>query len=171
MKVEIGTEPRNSFSGNICFEFSVPCLALMQRNTLDSNTPHAGGNNSHRVIIPPHCNENPIYVFQEKELHGLSPNFYIPVSVNDLFNPRLGRSTYFPIVEQANRSLKDTWKWKLGRSRAIPFLRYCVFAVMQKNHFPFPVLKSCNRGKANPPLLVLNYQHILPSSLLLQPEA
>jgi hypothetical protein len=25
MKVETGTEPRNSFSGNICFEFSVLC--------------------------------------------------------------------------------------------------------------------------------------------------
>ncbi len=28
-----------------------------------------------------HCNENPIYVFPEKELGGLSPNFHIHVSV------------------------------------------------------------------------------------------
>jgi hypothetical protein len=27
----------------------------------------------------PHCNENPIYVFPEKELRGLSPNFNIRV--------------------------------------------------------------------------------------------
>jgi hypothetical protein len=30
-----------------------------------------------------HCNENPIYVFPEKELRGLSPHFYIHVSVSD----------------------------------------------------------------------------------------
>ncbi len=32
----------------------------------------------------PHCTENPIYVFPEKELCGLSSNFYIHVSVRDL---------------------------------------------------------------------------------------
>jgi len=36
------------------------------------------------------CNENPIYVFPEKELCGLSPNFHIHVSVNDLYIPRIG---------------------------------------------------------------------------------
>ncbi len=35
-----------------------------------------------------HCNENPIYVFPEKELRGLSPNFHIHVSVSDLHIPR-----------------------------------------------------------------------------------
>ncbi len=34
----------------------------------------------------PHCNKNPIYVFPEKELRGLSPNFHINVSVSDLFS-------------------------------------------------------------------------------------
>jgi hypothetical protein len=37
-----------------------------------------------------HCNENPIYVFPEKELRGLNPNFQIQVSVNDLCIPRIG---------------------------------------------------------------------------------
>jgi hypothetical protein len=37
-----------------------------------------------------HCNENPIYVFPEKELRGLSPNFNIHVSVSDLYLPRIG---------------------------------------------------------------------------------
>ncbi len=32
-----------------------------------------------------HCNEKPIYVFPEKELRGLSPNFHIHVSVNELW--------------------------------------------------------------------------------------
>ena len=40
----------------------------------------------------PYCNENPIYVFPEKELCGLSPNFHIHVPVSD-------RSTYFSAAE------------------------------------------------------------------------
>jgi len=37
-----------------------------------------------------HCNENPIYVFPEKELRGLSPNFHIHVSVSDVYILRIG---------------------------------------------------------------------------------
>ncbi len=33
--------------------------------------------------VSTHCNENPICVFPEKELHGLSPNFNIRVSVSN----------------------------------------------------------------------------------------
>ncbi len=36
-----------------------------------------------------HFNENSIYVFPEKELRGLSPNFHIHVSVSDLYIPRI----------------------------------------------------------------------------------
>jgi hypothetical protein len=36
------------------------------------------------------CKENPIYVFLFWELRGLSPNFHIHVSVNDLYIPRIG---------------------------------------------------------------------------------
>jgi hypothetical protein len=32
-----------------------------------------------------HCNENPIYLFPEMELHGPFPNSYILVSVSDLY--------------------------------------------------------------------------------------
>ncbi len=32
-----------------------------------------------------HCNENPNYVFPERELRGLSPDFHIHVSVSDLY--------------------------------------------------------------------------------------
>jgi hypothetical protein len=39
--------------------------------------------------ILPHCNENPIYVFLEKELRGPSPNFHIHVSLSDLYIPRI----------------------------------------------------------------------------------
>ncbi len=37
----------------------------------------------------PHYTENPVYVFPEKELRGLSPNSYIHVFVSDLYIPRI----------------------------------------------------------------------------------
>jgi hypothetical protein len=37
-----------------------------------------------------HCNEKPNYVFPEKVLSDLSPNFHIHVSVSDLHMPRIG---------------------------------------------------------------------------------
>ncbi len=46
-----------------------------------------------------HCNENPIYVFPEKELRGLSPNFLIYVSVSDLNIPKISPH----IFQQQNR--------------------------------------------------------------------
>jgi hypothetical protein len=61
-----------------------------------------------------HFNENPIYVFQEKELRGLSYNFHIHVSVSDLYTvcpewvhifscSRIGR----PILGINNKSFKE----------------------------------------------------------------
>ncbi len=37
-----------------------------------------------------HCKENHIYVFLFWELRGLSPDFHIPVSVSNLYIPRIG---------------------------------------------------------------------------------
>ncbi len=37
-----------------------------------------------------HCNENPIYVFPEKELRSLYPDFHIHVSVSNLYIPVIG---------------------------------------------------------------------------------
>ncbi len=37
-----------------------------------------------------HCDENPIYLFPEKELRSFSPSFHIHVSVSDLYIPRTG---------------------------------------------------------------------------------
>jgi hypothetical protein len=42
--------------------------------------------------------KNPNYVFPEKELRGLSPNFHFHVSVSDLYISR-DRSTYLPATE------------------------------------------------------------------------
>ncbi len=49
--------------------------------------------------IRPHCKEDPIYVFSEIELCGLSPNFYNHVSVSDLYILTIGP----PIFLQQNR--------------------------------------------------------------------
>jgi hypothetical protein len=45
-----------------------------------------------------HCNENPIYVFPEKELSGLSSNFHMDVSVA-IYISSQDRSKYFPAAE------------------------------------------------------------------------
>ncbi len=46
-----------------------------------------------------HCIEISIYVFLEKELRGLSPNFQIHVSSSDQYTPMIGP----PIFLQQNR--------------------------------------------------------------------
>jgi hypothetical protein len=48
--------------------------------------------------LPLHCKENSIYVFLFWELRGLSPNFYIRVSVSDFIYSQ-DWSTYFPAGE------------------------------------------------------------------------
>jgi hypothetical protein len=50
-----------------------------------------------RAVV--HCKEISIYVFPEKELRGLSPNFHIHVSVSNLYITPLG----LPIFLQQNR--------------------------------------------------------------------
>ncbi len=92
-----------------------------------------------------HCNENPFYVFPEKEFRSLRPNFHIHVSVCDEYIYSQDRSTFScrrigrPIVGiyQLLRYECGNWDW----GRAIPFLgifvsnfRYCVFAVYSFGH-------------------------------------
>jgi hypothetical protein len=60
-----------------------------------------------------HSNESPIYVFPEKELRSLSPNFHIDVSLSNLYIPRLGPHISCsrigrPILE-IYKSLTDIW--------------------------------------------------------------
>jgi hypothetical protein len=87
-----------------------------------------------------HCKEISTYVFPEKELRGLSPNFHIHVSASDLYFPSFGppifhqqnRQTDQGNLSVAHRNMNMNWDC----SRAVPFLgifvsnfRYCVFAV------------------------------------------
>ncbi len=57
-------------------------------------------------------------IFLFWELRGLSPNFYIHVSVSDLYIPRIGphisSSRNGSSIVGIYNSLTDTWMWKLG---------------------------------------------------------
>jgi hypothetical protein len=55
------------------------CLRLVSNNVIAAYT-----------FLTLHCKEDPIYVFPEMKLRGLVPNFYIRVSVSNLYIPRVG---------------------------------------------------------------------------------
>ncbi len=62
--------------------------------------------------------ENLKQIFTEKEYRGLSPNFHIHASVNELYIPTMGLPFLLeeicgPILG-IYKSLTDTWMWKLG---------------------------------------------------------
>ncbi len=56
-----------------------------------------------------HCKENTNYVILFWELHGLSPNFHIHMSVSDLYIPRIGPHTVFP-CRKIDRPLLEIYK-------------------------------------------------------------
>jgi hypothetical protein len=49
-----------------------------------------------------HCKENAIYAFLFWELGGLSPNFHIHVSLNDLYIPRISPNISLQQNRQTN---------------------------------------------------------------------
>ncbi len=73
-----------------------------------------------------HCKEISIYVFPEKELRGLSPNFHILVSVSDLYFPTTGPAIFlqqnraYRSRECINRSQKKECR-NGNCGRAVPF--------------------------------------------------
>ncbi len=72
------------------------------------------------------CNEIWIYVFPEKELRGLRPNFNIHVSVSDLCIPKFGR-----LVVGEYKIAHRNMNVGIGTVAAqfLSNLRYCAFAV------------------------------------------
>ncbi len=68
--------------------------------------------------LPMHCKGNSVYIFLFWELRGLSPNFYIHVSVSDLnirmIGPHISSSRNGSSIVGIYNSLTDTWMWKLG---------------------------------------------------------
>jgi hypothetical protein len=83
------------------------------------------------------CNKNPIYVFPEKELRGLSPNFHIHVSVSDLCIPKIGPHIFLQRNRQtdcgkkiARRNMNvDIGTEFLFLEYLLRIFQYCVFAV------------------------------------------
>jgi hypothetical protein len=98
-------------------------------------SPLACSLNGRSLPFIPHCNENPIFVFPEKELRSLSPNFHIHVSVSNLYIPRISSHIFLQQnrqTHQGNIQYKSLTDW----GRSYPFLGifvakfwYCVFAV------------------------------------------
>ncbi len=110
------------------------------------------------IILSLHCNENPIYVFPEKELSGLSHNFHIHVSVCELYNPRSVRIG--PATEKTDRSWEyinrsqtnacRNWDWGgtipfLGNGIFVLNFRYCVFAALSTKWTSFYIQWSVNQ--------------------------
>jgi hypothetical protein len=94
-----------------------------------------------QYMVYPHCSENPINVFPEKELRGLSPSFHIHVSVSDLYIPRIGPHIFLQKNRQTDGgkyiNLSQTnecgmWDWGCNILFLWIFVlhfRFCVLAV------------------------------------------
>ena len=82
-----------------------------------------------------HCNENAIYVFLFWELHLLSPNFHIHVSVSDLYISRIGPHIWLQQNRQTNPgNVLVFMSVGIGRENIIIlFWKYCKEAA----HFHF----------------------------------
>jgi hypothetical protein len=83
-------------------------------------------------VLQMHCTENSKKIFPEMKLCGLVPKFYLHVSVNYLYIPMIGLQTQYskigrPIV-WIYKSLKDTWKQKLGTAAEFHFWE-CLFQI------------------------------------------
>jgi hypothetical protein len=100
------------------------------------------------------CTENSKQIFLEMKLRGLVPNFYIHVSVSDLYIPTIGPQTQYstlggPIMEIKNRSqIHECRNWERGRTTT--FLRIFVsnfrYSVTQTNRS----LGSCSEAPWTP---------------------
>ncbi len=53
----------------------------------------------------PHCKEISIYVFPERELRGISPNFHISWSVSDLYIPTFGPAIFLEQNRQTSQRI------------------------------------------------------------------
>ncbi len=91
-RIEMGASIERSFT---ILMFDVPSSFSLRKDQPGVSDPFL-------IYVPEaylHCKENPIYVFPEKKLRCISPNFHIHVSVSDLYIPMIGP----PIFTAANR--------------------------------------------------------------------
>jgi hypothetical protein len=75
-----------------------------------------------------HCKEDPVYVFPEMKMRGLSPNLHTRVSVNDLYIPKIGP----PVLLQQNKrpvlGIHECRNWERGH--AVSFLGIRIFGTV-----------------------------------------
>jgi hypothetical protein len=62
----------------------------------------------------PHTATKIPFIFPEKELCGLSPNFHSCVCERLIHIPRIRHIFFFRLIMGIYKSLPDTWMWKLG---------------------------------------------------------
>jgi hypothetical protein len=79
-----------------------------------------------------HCNKNPIYVFAEKILRGLSTNYRIHVSVSDLYIQRIGPHIF--LQQNIGRATKNVETGLRSRNSfsgniCFEFLVFCLCSV------------------------------------------
>jgi hypothetical protein len=98
-----------------------------------------------------HCKEIWIYIFPEKELRGLSPNFHIHVYVSDLYIPTFGP----PIFPQK--------KGRLIRGIAAQFLSWeYLFRIFAIVSLQCGIMKSLSEFQLRISILRLVFSRCLP---------
>jgi hypothetical protein len=121
MNVEVGLWPRNSFSGNICFEFSVLCVCSGGQKvkcelTVEPALQMKSRSESNINVCSHLCIPRNITLFPKQNYNVLSPSSYTHLSVRDLYISGIG----LPILLQGNmrtdprntyKSLTVTWMW------------------------------------------------------------
>jgi hypothetical protein len=96
-----------------------------------------------------HCKENPIYVFLFWELHSLSPNFHIHVSVSDLCVPRIG-----PHISLQQNRQNDPGKIKIShRYMSVGTGRQNIIILFWKYQFHF-----CEYINGNQTFILYSYR-------------
>ncbi len=87
------------------------------------------------MVSIPHCNENLIYAFPEKELRNLSPTFNIHVSVDDILyiyriGPHISLHQTYMQAHPGNKYVDRSQTQEYGIF--VSNFRYCVFAVLHE---------------------------------------
>ncbi len=113
-----------SFVLKLTFKFCVNCLYYSSKVISGSsygimeilfrvwpcptqNLPYSAGSESGSRTM--HCNENPFYVFPEKELGSLSPNIQIHVSVSDLYVLRIDPHIFLLNINRSQTHECGNW--------------------------------------------------------------
>ncbi len=128
---------------------------------------------SQSTLAPPHCNENPIYVFLFWDLRCLSPNFPIHVFLSDLYIRRIGPHISCSRIGRSivgiYKSFSDIWMWKLrlwprnSFSRNICFKFSVLVLCSALSYFNIPLTLPSNFNQ-----LIFTHSYLILASFLRQ---